>query len=806
MSDYTRGIHELDSTPRGESGLFNLRSFINVLRRRWWAAIGVFVIVVGVAGIHTTRQLRTYRSSSTVRIQDQPSLASGVQFQSPNDWRVDRIQSEQEVIRSQAVGERAADMLGLRLQIVEPGRVLRSQVFGRDVMPVVDSSAVSGTYHVRLEEHTYALLRNDATLAAAPYGESVAGPGFTFVIPARPQIDARTLELQVVPREEVGAVVRAGTTTRRVPETNVVEIYYTGPDPVYVKLTADAVTRAYEEFAKADRRAKAKVRTEFISRSLADQEQRVRQAQNAKRAFMEGQQIADLGAEQSGVITGINELEQRRNDLLVERNVYQTLLGKLTQADTATDELRSLSATDAVQNNDYLRTLYDRWFELSKQRQETITARGRSPWHRDVVAIDASIAKVKQDIQSVSGDYLRVLDSRLSSLDTRLAGMRQTLERFPNLAAATAQLDAEVQTQQSIYAQLAEQYHNARIAEASEEGYVQPIDAAEWPIRPIAPRRKLVFITAGILGLILGIGAAVGVERFDDSIKSPEELRELFGLGLLGTIPGIKALAGRKVVPGGDRSRLVTHLDPRSPVAEAYRSLRTNLAFSRAHAPPRSIIFTSPGPADGKSTTVANLAITFAQQGQRTLLIDADLRRAVLDSLFGVPREPGLTDLLIGRSTVTAAAKPTEVENLFVLGSGPFPSNPSELLGSTAMRDILREATEQFDMVLLDSPPLLAVTDAAVLSTITDAAVLVVRMGETSRAAARRATAQLQAVRGHLVGAVLNDVSFDNGLYYGGYGYYYHQYYGTEANGKNGEHVGVLSRLRNVFVGTPSKH
>ncbi len=263
---------------------------------------------------------------------------------------------------------------------------------------------------------------------------------------------------------------------------------------------------------------------------------------------------------------------------------------------------------------------------------------------------------------------------------------------------------------------------------------------------------------------------------------------------MLGTIPQIKDASGSRHAADGGGHRLVTHLDPRSPVGEAYRSLRTNLAFARAHEPLKTIVLSSPGPADGKSTTVANLAITFAQQGQRTLLIDADLRRAVLDKLFSVPREPGLTDVLVGRAALMQAVNKTAIENLHVLGSGPFPPNPSELLGSQAMREVLRAARDEFDVVLLDSPPLLAVTDAAVLSTMVDGAILVVRTGSTPRTSVRRAISQLETVHGRLVGTVLNDVDFRAGLYGGGYGYYYYYYYGQD--GHNGARKGMMSRIQ----------
>jgi capsular exopolysaccharide synthesis family protein len=169
----------------------------------------------------------------------------------------------------------------------------------------------------------------------------------------------------------------------------------------------------------------------------------------------------------------------------------------------------------------------------------------------------------------------------------------------------------------------------------------------------------------------------------------------------------------------------------------------------------------------------------------------------VLDKTFSVPRSPGLTEVIVGEATLQEAANATDVPNLFVMGSGQFPPNPSELLGSVAMRSVLRDARDQFDVVLFDSPPLLAVTDAAVLSTMVDGTLLIVRMGSTARPAVRRALEQLQTVRGRVLGAVMNDVDLERGSYYGGYGYAYYAYYGSESNG-NGNGRGVMDRIRRM--------
>ena len=319
---------------------------------------------------------------------------------------------------------------------------------------------------------------------------------------------------------------------------------------------------------------------------------------------------------------------------------------------------------------------------------------------------------------------------------------------------------------ENVYLMMREKWEEARITEAGQIGMVQVIDSAKEPKWPIRPRKKLNLLLGMIIGLGLGIGATLLMDYLDDSLKDIEEVERHTGLRVLGSIPQIKVnekkKSLRKTTDSSDEqeivtlaSRLVTHLEPRSPVSEAYRSFRTNIQFSRFDRPLKTLLVTSAGPGEGKSTTVANLAITMAQMGTKTLLVDADLRRPVLDSIFKCKRSLGLTDILLGNNHLDAALHELEVKNLSLLCCGTLPPNPAELLSSQAMRDLLEQLQKKFEVILFDSPPVVAVTDAAVLGAHADGVVLVISSGETTRKAENRAKTLLNNVRAQILGTVL---------------------------------------------------
>jgi capsular exopolysaccharide synthesis family protein len=755
----------------------SLRDIAAAVARRRWAVALVFLVTVGLGAWRTLTERRVYASAVTVRVERSDNPLANVPTNGPQyDFRVDPLVSEQQVIRSQSVAERCALAAGLQLDVTRPLYGLLSTITG-PTLPVVRPNAVPGTYVLTFSDSTYLLSRDTSHWGPVRYGVSLDAGAIVLTVPRRPPLAGRSVDLTVAPLEEVARDLRGRISTRVLPQTDIIEVTVEGPDPLRVQHAANVIAEVYANFAREAAQARAQKRSQFIAQSLAEQDVALKRSQDSLRDFQEQHRTSDVMDEQTELFKRIYKLEGDRAELTLEQQVYLVLVGRLAQTDTTDEELRRLVGTDAVEHNKSVADLYGSWFELETTRQRMSLS--RDDRNADLQALDSSIAATKRNLQLASKLYLQSLATRIESIDSSVVQLRRASEQYPPMVADQARLTANVKTRETGYDNLLAQYQLAQISEGGETGGVRIIDAAPLPFMPVSPQRKRAVLLAAVIGLLLGVLAAVIFDRFDDSVQTPDEVRHRLHLAILGSIPRVRdTLFGRTQ---RERFRLISHVEPQSLIAEAFRSLRTNIAFARAHHDLRTIVLTSPGPGDGKSTVASNLATIFAQQGQRTLLVDADLRRAVVNATFEIPRSPGLSDLLVGSVRLADAVRPVDVPNLFVLPSGQFPPNPSELLGSPAMREILEEAKGSFDMVVIDSPPVLAVTDASVISSVVDGTIVVVRVGKTARDAVRRAVAQLRVVNGRVLGAVLNDVDFRSGVYYGGYGYYYHRFYGEDS-------------------------
>lgn len=378
------------------------------------------------------------------------------------------------------------------------------------------------------------------------------------------------------------------------------------------------------------------------------------------------------------------------------------------------------------------------------------------------------------------------LQSELDAVSTEIAATQETINQLPEdlseeQRSQLVQLQTELELQKDSYDFLRRSLAELRLLEAQAADNIVLATPAKVPADPVRPRVLFNTLLAALVGAMLALGAAFLIEYLDDTIKTPEDIRAYADLPTLGAV---------FMLDGDDAaSRLVAETAPRSPAAEAYRVLRTNLQFSSLDRALQTIIVTSPGPGEGKSVTCANLALVMAQAGNRVLLLDADLRRPTTHRLFQLPNNAGVTTVLLDiERNFPAAVQNTGTPNLQVLTTGPIPPNPAELLGSERMKELIGFLRSRYDVVVFDSPPVLAVTDAAILSKKVDGLLLVVGAGETKLDVFARALERLDSVSIHPLGVVLNKLTArSSGSYYYYYYHYSTQYHSTDDASRDGK-------------------
>jgi tyrosine-protein kinase len=392
------------------------------------------------------------------------------------------------------------------------------------------------------------------------------------------------------------------------------------------------------------------------------------------------------------------------------------------------------------------------------------------------------------------GDTKQSLERELAKIQLDIDSTQAGLAGLKSSAAADAAERDRLQTllaqYRSNYATLLKSLGDVQLAETQSTDSVTVAEAARPESVPVRPRTLLNTLLGAIVGALLGIGLVFRVEYLDDRVKSSDQVAELTGMMTLGAIGRIQE--------AGPRNSLVTIRNPRSPAAETYRMLRVNLDFSAIDRPLRTIAVTSSGPAEGKTTTIANLAVAIAQTGKRVILVDTDLRRPMLHKVFHLPNERGVTTALLnpGEGGIKSHLIRSGIRNLLLMTCGPIPPNPAELLGSRRMAQLIDDLKSHADVVLFDTPPLLVFADAALLAGICDGTLLVVRAGFTRMGALARAREQIAQSGARLLGVALNRAMLPGGSY-DSYYYYY---------AEPGDGAGKPRRPRRWPFGRARKH
>lgn len=603
--------------------------------------------------------------------------------------------------------------------------------------------------------------------------------------------------------------------------TDMIEIKVTAVTPEEAAFIANNLTSAYQEKNRSMSQEEVRQVKEFLEEQLTTIQTQLAKSENALKDFMQTKKVVALSHETEELIKKLAEFEGFYHEALTSLNSFKERLAYINEqlgknrqhfdiesisADAYFEELKKSMATLQSQRSAYMANLINRGVynendaELKKfddqisgltEKLKTELAKLASQDIVNPVAMNEQLFISKVEVEA----NIQALKPKVASLKKIVDEYTVKLESLPQKSLQLARLQRAAKVDEKIYLMMKEKFQESRITEVGQLGDVRIIDPAKPPKDPVRPKKALNLILGMVVGLGLGVGITFLLEAMDNSIRTSEDVERL-GVSILGSIPVInenETYNKIKVEPSGVKSgtaddvkrmasRLITHFAPKSPISEAYRTFRTNIQYAKIDKKLQTMLVTSPGPGEGKSTSAVNLAITMAQMGSRVVLIDADLRRPVVHSIFNTDRRVGLTNVLIGRAKLEETIVQTEIHNLSIITCGTLPPNPSELLGSAAMDAFIEELKTKFDIILFDTPPVIAVTDAAVLGSKVDGVILVVKSGQTDREACFRANALLQNVKTLVLGSLLNGVNIES--LYGSYYYYYHYYYYGKDNTK----------------------
>jgi len=767
----------------GDSHTVGFGEVLRVAKRHAWIVVASTAVCVAAVAWVVNREVPKYEARGLVRLADTREVVTGgieAPDREPHRF-LNPALTQVELLQSRALIGSVVDSTGFRL---------RPDYQGFDAGLVsdisVDIAAASDSLWLTFDA-AGVTVRGASGEARADYGQPVELGGVSFTIAARPEVDAATWVVE--PRaKSVDRIVEA-LRVRLPDRTNVAVVKFTDQNPVFAR---DIVNRLVSEFQLYDAHVsqqQSRRRREFLEAQLqkTDSMLRVKQYLLSRERGTVG--VYSSEEEMEARRRNRMELELRRAELEADRRVGRSLLARLDTAgpEARSATLRGLVSSPIIAANPIIGALHVQLMRYEVAYDSLTTgAWRRSESNPDVQRQAQLIAATEEQLVATIRNYVGSLDPRIEALD-----------ELRTVTAGEMTLIKDVETFEGLSDQLRGELQRAQMAEAVEIGEVDIVDYAGLPYEPIGQMKFVKLFIGLLLGLGIGGGIAFLREQGDRAIRRREQLEQALSVPSLAIIPRVSSVDG-----GADRFSAIARLIPRwrsgnghaeaeangdaadgdkmpeavdgrlgrdirnlvsistrpSVGAEAYRLLRTHLLFYGPNDRPlKTIVVTSPSPEDGKTLTAANLAGTYARAGARVLLVDGDLFKGRINEVFDIPRGPGVTDILQGEGRVKDVVVETHVSGLSILPAGTKSANPGRFVSPGAVRRLFDEVSDDFDLVVIDTPPVLAVADTTVVAALADGVVLVVRAGKTPLEAAQHALRQLERAGAQVVGSVLND-------------------------------------------------
>ena len=706
-----------------------------VLRKRKWLVLGTLVAIFCIVAIASLKMPKIYQASGTIEI-NKPDAS--LNFQNTATFSMDmfdptELETDMKILRSDS----------LALQVVSALHLDRDPKFAGQAPPASSESP-----------------------------------------------DLNSDPLQTDPTRALAAVsaFRGNLKVNLSPNTRIIEVHYNSSDPQLAASVVHTLMQTYVDNNYQARYHSISDASTWLQGQLVDLEMQVETSQEKLVRYQKEHEILGIDEKQNITMAKLDEINKQltaaESDRMDKEALYR--LVESGDADAIVSSAGGFDdATPGTQSpSQLLEALRGKQADIKIQVADLSTQFGPAypkltQLNNQLKEIDSQIlAEMKKVVGKVRGQYTTALQ-RENMLKEAFEKQKQEANKLNESAIEFTLLKQKVETNRQLYDGLLQKLKEADVSAALKNNNFRVVDDARPPTVPIEPNipRNLMF--ALVLGLASGVGLAFLLEGLDNTVRTTDQAQMISGLASLGMIPlGSKAAREgpnpRRLVIATSKEavELVTQVRPQSQMAESYRALRTSLLLSNLGAPPKIIMVTSALPQEGKTTTSINTAVVLAQKGVRVLLIDADLRRPSIHKTLGMGPHSGLSNVLTGSTTVDEAITRTPIlPNLFVLAAGTPPPNPAELLASSNMRDTLAKLCQQYDHIVIDTPPSLSVTDAVVLSPRADAVVLVIRSGQTTKQALRRSRDVLVGVNAKVVGVLLNAVDLSSPDYY-----YYYEY------------------------------
>jgi len=751
-----------------------LQDYLQIILFHKWKVITISIVIFTFAILKLIFSVPTFQASAVVMVEEEGQMQTMFDFQNPGGDKV--ISNEIEIVKSRHIAERLVD------------KVANS--------PYRDNLYILGT--------------RKYTSSAIEFKKEVKGT-IKSILPflgnnKKPLTNNGIVNQQAI----VHAIIKSNLieiANRR--ETNILDISFKSIDSLESIYLTNQFVEAYQQADVAWSSEEISNLNSFLEEQLSQSQAELTAAENQLRNYQEQSSVFGVDAEVQPLLEQATRAETELTN--TETSIKIALETKSYLEIQFSEEEKELA--DKISNSiesklDALRQ------QLGFKEAELINTRSQNAGHYAIKGLEQEIANIRKELEDETNnmiqngisvanplEYSQELLERVLALEAELSGLEakkvelqksvrtynQRLSQLPDKQLQYIRFERNRKVLDENYIFLRTKMEEAKIKKASESGKIRIIDRATTATQ-IAPNKKQDLLLGLVLGLGLGIGFVLLLDFMDNTIRTIDDI-ERTGLTLMGAVPFIGKETDKSNKKKQKRSKqktnteihesIITHFDPKSPIAEAYRGIRTNINLSTIDEDLKTVLVSSAGPGEGKTTTISNLSITFAKLGKKTLIVDCDLRKPKIHQVFGLHNRPGLINVFDDDivDPLKYIHEIEHVENLSVLTSGGIPSNPSELLGSKKMQTIIEKLKDNYDVVLFDSPPFTAVTDPVMLAKVVDRILIVVKAGETHKKAFYRSIHNLNQVGIKPSGIILNwfakNTSHDAYYYYQNYYHYY---------------------------------